>query len=81
MKTTFAYHRPSPDGIKKIAIFRREFSDLADLVEATVPACRERSIVITKLEEAAMWLNKAVIITDPASVIDPDATFGAKPVA
>lgn len=35
-----------------------EFEKLIARVEGDIPSSRERSLVITKLEEAEMWLNR-----------------------
>lgn len=70
MKKTYAYHKPSTAGIEKIATLRRAFSDLHDLIEATAPASREKSVVLTNLETTAMWAIKAVVCNDPESVVD-----------
>ena len=69
MKKTFAYHKPSPEGLAKITFLREEFSAMHDLIEANVVASRERSIALMKLEELAMWAIKAVVCNDPESVI------------
>lgn len=70
MKKTYEYHKPSAAGIEKIAKLREAFSALDDLIEENVPASRERSVAITKLEETAMWAIKAVVHNDPESVTD-----------
>lgn len=37
--------------------FHDEFDDLIDRVKAEIPSSRERSLVITKLQEADMWMS------------------------
>lgn len=37
--------------------FHDEFDDLIDRVKAEIPSSRERSLVITKLQEADMWMG------------------------
>ncbi len=76
MIKSYAYHKPSPDGIEKIALFRKEFSDLHEVIEGHLSASRERSVALTNLEQASMWVNKAIVLGDPQSEVDPDATFG-----
>jgi hypothetical protein len=78
MKKTYAYHKPSAKGIEKIALFRKAFSDFAELIEKEVATTRETALALTNLEQASMWLNKAIILADPESTVDPDATFGKK---
>lgn len=40
--------------------FRDQFEALVANVESKVAASRGRSLAVTKLEEAAFWLNKAI---------------------
>jgi hypothetical protein len=68
---TYAYHKPSVEGVAKIAALRKAFSDLHDTIEDLAPASRERSVALTNLETAAMWAIKAVVCNDPESEIVP----------
>lgn len=70
MKKTFAYHKPSEDGLAKITTLRKAFSDLHDIIEATAPNSREKSVALTNLETTAMWAIKAVVCNDSGSVAD-----------
>ena len=56
----FNHHPPRPEQIPKYTELRRTARDFAFLIEASCPDCRERSLAITKLEEALMWANAAV---------------------
>lgn len=67
MKKTYAYHKPSQDGLDKIRGLREAFSVLHDLIEATAPNSREKSVALTHLETTAMWAIKAVVCNDPQS--------------
>lgn len=69
MKKAFAYHKPGPDGLEKIAKLREAFSDLSDLVESLCPSSREKAVALTNLETTAMWAIKAVVCNDPASEV------------
>lgn len=69
MDKTFAYHKPSPEGLAKITFLREEFSAMKATIEANVEPSRERSIALTKLEELAMWTVKAVVSNDPKSEV------------
>lgn len=54
---------PATDASKeKIKTNLEKCSDLHDFL-LSLPECRERSLAITKLEEAAMWANKAIAFT------------------
>ena len=66
---TFAYHKPSQEGLQKIAELREAFSVLATIVSDKCINSREKSAAITKLEECAMWAVKAVVFNDPESQI------------
>ena len=70
MKKTYMYHKPSPEGLKRIAILREAFSKLHEVIEASAPASREKSVAFTELETAAMWAIKAVVCNDPESVVE-----------
>lgn len=55
----FDYHAPG----KKTALheyFRAEFKDMAVAVVTGVPDGREKSLVLTHLEEALFWANAAI---------------------
>ncbi len=66
----FAYHKPSEDGLKRIAVLRESFSRVKTDIEATCPPSRQTSVAITELETAAMWAIKAVVFNDPGSVTE-----------
>lgn len=70
MKKTFAYHRPSPEGLRKIQILREKFSELHDSIEQYCPPSRERSLALTELESSGMWAIKAVVVNDPNSSVE-----------
>ena len=69
MEKTYAYHKPSMEGLTKIATLREAFSSIHNLCKETCPDSRERSCALTKLEETAMWAIKAVVCNDPQSEI------------
>lgn len=73
IRKTYAYHRPGPEAVAKIAKIRQAYSDLHDVLEQLAPGSRERSLAVTALEESAMWAVKAVVVNDPASAVDPDS--------
>lgn len=76
MIKTFAHHVPTPETTIKIQMIRRGFSDLYDLIEElNEKPNRELSITYTKLEEAAMWAIKGVILNDPESKVEEDKSY------
>jgi hypothetical protein len=70
MRKTYAYHKPSAEGLVKINDLRQKFSELHAFIDITAPESRERSIALTKLEETAMWAIKAVVCNDPKSLVE-----------
>ena len=70
MKKTYAYHKPSDEGLQLIKILRSKFSELHEAIEELAPQSRERSIALTELETAAMWAVKAVVCNDPESQVE-----------
>lgn len=69
MLKTFAYHKPSEEGLKQINEVREAFSELALMIADYCPDSREKSIANTKIEEAAMWAIKSIVCNDPKSEI------------
>lgn len=70
MEKTFAYHKPSQEGLNKVKTLREAFSSLHNLITETCPHTRERSVALTELETTAMWAIKSVVCNDPESVIE-----------
>lgn len=70
MEKMYTYHKPSEEGIEKIAKLRKAFSDLHDVVKATCPVTREQAVALTNLEQSAMWAIKSVVYNDPKSVVE-----------
>ena len=63
-------HKPNPAGIVAIENIRRSIIALEETLDLTVPAGREKSLALTKLEECRMWAVKGAVInnslgTDP----------------
>ena len=71
MLKTYAHHVPSAASAQHIAALRRAFSELQQAVNDLCPVSRERSLASTKLEEAAMWAIKSIVINDEDAVVQP----------
>lgn len=56
----FTYHPPKDGQAAKYTLLRNQARDFACLINYNCPPSRERSIAITKLEEAIMWANAAI---------------------
>ena len=63
----FDYHTPSPHQRETIETFRATAKSFRALLEQALPPSRERSLAVTKLEEALMWANKAAVTLQVAS--------------
>lgn len=61
MKQTnpWQFHNPTDAQKAVMQKFRDAFEALANLIDAEAPPCRQRSLALTHLEEAAVWANKA----------------------
>jgi len=55
IRPEFTYHSLNTTGAEECNKIRAAFSALLSEVEQTIPAGRERSLVVTKLQEACRW--------------------------
>lgn len=69
VKKTYAYHKPSAEGLDKISQLREAFSRMHNIIEELAPNSREKSVALTNLETTAMWAIKAVVCNDPESEV------------
>lgn len=67
MLKTFAYHKPSQEGLDKISRLREAYSTLHDAITEVAPNSRERAVALTELETSAMWAVKSVVFNDTDS--------------
>ncbi|GAB4287300.1 MAG: hypothetical protein Kow0098_03640 [Ignavibacteriaceae bacterium] len=56
----FDYHAPAPGQPEKYITVRATLKETAQIIVSACPESRERSIAITKLEEAMYWANAAI---------------------
>jgi len=56
----FTYHSPKGDQAERYNKLRARALKLARLIDDCCPQNRERSLAITKLEEAVMWANASI---------------------
>lgn len=70
IRPEFQYHELNQAGIEACGILRAAFTELLTTVEATIPAGRERSLVVTKLQEACTWAVRAAAI-QPQNQLHP----------
>lgn len=56
----FTYHPPSPAGSESHGELTMGFMKLAHLINSVCPDGREKSTVLTKLEEGKFWASAAI---------------------
>lgn len=60
IEKAFTYHAPKGDQAQRYENLRAEAKVLAVKIDAVCPASREKSLALTKLEEAVMWANASI---------------------
>lgn len=60
IEQNFVYHPPKGDQAKRYEEIRNEALLLARTINCDVPASREKSLALTKLEEAVFWANAGI---------------------
>ena len=72
----FEYQRPNPVMVDQIEAVRQSCKATYNVLMG-LPACRERSLAITKLEEVSMWANKGIVF-NPAPAVSPESAIGGQ---
>jgi hypothetical protein len=58
----FSYHPPRSQGvIDDMTALRYGAKALAEAIDERAPDSREKSVALTKIEEAVMWANAAIV--------------------
>jgi len=60
LEKRFTYHAPKEDQPRRYEIIRARAKLFAVKINDLCPDSRERSLALTKLEEAAMWANASI---------------------
>ena len=60
IENSFTYHKPTEDQAVRYVNIRNHAKDFAYMIENVCPDSREKSLAMTKLEEAVMWANAAI---------------------
>lgn len=60
LENRFGFHPATDESRPKHQQVRESFVDFADDLDQLLPDGREKSLVMTALEEASMWANAAI---------------------
>ena len=60
LENRFTYHAPKPGQPERYEKIRKEAKNLAIYIADECPNSREKSLALTKLEEAVFWANAAI---------------------
>ena len=60
IQKNFTYHPPKGDQTERYGLLRSEGRLLATLINNQCPDSREKSLAMTKLEEAIFWANASI---------------------
>jgi len=60
IKNNFMYHPPKGDQVQRYTELREKAKEYALLINKYCPCSREKSLALTKLEEAVMWANASI---------------------
>lgn len=60
IENRFEYHRPTEEQQKKYIELRQKAKEMAYRIEVCCPPSREKSLAMTKLQEAIMWANASI---------------------
>lgn len=60
IENNFTYHAPSENQVDRYTLLREKGKELAYAIEERVKDSREKSLALTKLEEAIFWANAGI---------------------
>ena len=60
----FTYHAPKGDQTERYQNLRATAKSMALDIERLCPDSREKSLAITKVQEASMWANASIAINE-----------------
>lgn len=59
-RSTFEYLKPTEKQLMQMAAFREEFAQFAACLEIGLPDGPDKTYILRKLRELAMWVNVAI---------------------
>ena len=60
LEVAFTYHAPKGNQVGRYQDLRDKAKELAEMILQECPGSRERSLALTKVEDAVMWANSAI---------------------
>ncbi len=60
IENNFSYHAPKGNQQERYELIRSQAKELAYLISDCCEESREKSLAMTKLEEAVMWANASI---------------------
>lgn len=60
LESRFSYHAPKDGQLERYERIRNKAQMLAAYINEKCPESREKSLSLTKIEEAVMWANAAI---------------------
>ncbi len=60
IENNFTYHTPKEGQTEMYERIRSKAKEFAYLIDEVCPDSREKSLAMTKLEEASMWANASI---------------------
>ncbi len=64
IENAFAYHAPKDDQVERYQNLRAMAKSMALQIEDLCPNSREKSLALTKIQEANMWANASIAINE-----------------
>ena len=60
LENRFTHHAPKGDQAERYVLLRGLGKSMAGAIDEACPESREKSLAITKIEEAVMWANASI---------------------
>lgn len=64
IQNTFTYHRPFGDQPQRYEQIRANAKVLAMSIQESCPESREKSLALTRLQQAVMWANASIALNE-----------------